>query len=192
MILWEQYALCDGVMYRKCFRQRMSIQSNSSHDCHALVTIHEFSVNNLLEADYSYVQISTAPSLFSAGYKQLQYPPSLLSLLLLLQKLLGRGFQSHDWLSLYKSSTDSIENTFQQFIYCWKRIRYHGNMFTEPLQSNVRLLWLQYSGLQVSFHKTKRGRGLIQLRKYVCYSHNVTGYGCRWLTDPHPLPFLLN
>jgi hypothetical protein len=31
-------------------------------------------------------------------------------------------------------------------------IRWRGNVFTEPLPSNERLLWLHYSGLQASCH----------------------------------------
>jgi hypothetical protein len=32
------------------------------------------------------------------------------------------------------------------------RIRCGGNLFSEPLPSNVRLFWLYYSDLQASFH----------------------------------------
>jgi hypothetical protein len=43
----------------------------------------------------------------------------------------------------------------QQFLYCCLRIRCRGNLFTEPLSRNGRLLWLQCSGLQASCHIIK-------------------------------------
>jgi hypothetical protein len=44
------------------------------------------------------------------------------------------------------------KHRFQQYLYCCLRIRCSGNVFTEPLPSNERLLWLHYSGLQASCH----------------------------------------
>jgi hypothetical protein len=43
-----------------------------------------------------------------------------------------------------------------KFLYCCFRIRYRRNLFTEPLPINVRLLWLHYSGLQVSSHSISK------------------------------------
>jgi hypothetical protein len=42
--------------------------------------------------------------------------------------------------------------TKQQFFYCWVPVHFHRNLFTEPLPSNERLLWLRYSGFQASCH----------------------------------------
>jgi hypothetical protein len=44
------------------------------------------------------------------------------------------------------------KHSFQQFLYCFLCICCRGNLFTEPLPSNKRLLWLHYSGLHASCH----------------------------------------
>jgi hypothetical protein len=46
-------------------------------------------------------------------------------------------------------NTDRLEITVsvQQSFYCGVRIRYRGNVFTEPLHSNGGLFWLRYSGI---------------------------------------------
>jgi hypothetical protein len=64
IILSQQYALCDVAIYRKYLYNRTRHMY-----CHVLVNIHGVSVNNLLDAYYSYIQIATAPSLFSTRYK---------------------------------------------------------------------------------------------------------------------------
>jgi hypothetical protein len=56
--------------------------------------------------------------------------------------------------SLYSPGADPTENAVSNST----SIVGHnnGNMFTEPLPSNVRLLWLHYSGLQESCHNIFR------------------------------------
>jgi hypothetical protein len=55
--------------------------------------------------------------------------------------------------SLYSLVANPTENTrFQQFLDCCLRIRCCWNVFTEPLPSNGRLLWLHYYGLKYSCH----------------------------------------
>jgi hypothetical protein len=44
----------------------------------------------------------------------------------------------------------NIKHPSQQFLYCCLSICYRGNLFTEPLRSNERLLWLNYPGHQTS------------------------------------------
>jgi hypothetical protein len=62
--------------------------------------------------------------------------------------------QSSAALSFTKYQVPNRKLCFQQYLYCWLRIRCRGNMFTEPLPSKEHLLWLQYPGLQVSCHNT--------------------------------------
>jgi hypothetical protein len=40
----------------------------------------------------------------------------------------------------------------QQYLDCCLRIRYRGNVFTEPLRTSERLHWSHYFGLQASCH----------------------------------------
>jgi hypothetical protein len=59
--------------------------------------------------------------------------------------------------SLYTIRADPTENTVsiviaQQCLDCCLFIRCCGNLFTESLPSNDRLLWLSYSGFQASYH----------------------------------------
>jgi hypothetical protein len=46
------------------------------------------------------------------------------------------------------------KHRLQQYLYFCFRIRCRGNIFTQPLPSNGRLLWLHYSDLQASCHNT--------------------------------------
>jgi hypothetical protein len=52
----------------------------------------------------------------------------------------------------------------QQFFYCFVCIHCRGNVFTKPLSSKVSLLWLHYSGFQVSCQITPPLRLLSKLR----------------------------
>jgi hypothetical protein len=59
--------------------------------------------------------------------------------------------------SLYTLGADPTENTVsiviaQQYLNCCLFIPCRGNLFTESLPSNERLLWLHYSGFQASCH----------------------------------------
>jgi hypothetical protein len=59
--------------------------------------------------------------------------------------------------SLYSIRADPTENTVfvviaQQCLDCCLRIRCRGNLFTESLPSNERLLWLRYCGFQALCH----------------------------------------
>jgi hypothetical protein len=42
----------------------------------------------------------------------------------------------------------------RQFFYCYVRVHFHRNLFTEWLLSNEYLLWLRCSGSQASYHNT--------------------------------------
>jgi hypothetical protein len=62
--------------------------------------------------------------------------------------------------SLYSLGSDPTENTVciviaQQYLDCCLLIRCSGNLFTESLHSNERLLWISYSGFQASCHSIK-------------------------------------
>jgi hypothetical protein len=76
---------------------------------------------------------------------------------------------SNTALSLYRS--DPTENTVsmvmvQQFFDCCLRILCCVNLFTEPLPSNERLLWLRYSGFQASCHNTQSQSCMCLWREY--------------------------
>jgi hypothetical protein len=59
------------------------------------------------------------------------------------------------WFPRYTTSEGTQQkHCFQQFLYCVLRIRCRVILFTEPLPSNGRLLWLHYSCLQASCHNT--------------------------------------
>jgi hypothetical protein len=54
----------------------------------------------------------------------------------------------------------------QRFFDCCLSIPFRGNLFTESLPSNKRLLWLRYSGFQSSCHKVYyafRKKGICRL-----------------------------
>jgi hypothetical protein len=46
------------------------------------------------------------------------------------------------------------KHRFQQYLYCCLSIRCSGNVFTEPLPSSERLLWLHCSDFQATCHNT--------------------------------------
>jgi hypothetical protein len=59
--------------------------------------------------------------------------------------------------SLYSLGEDPTENTVsvviaQKYLDCCLLIHCPGNLFTESLPSNKRLLWLHYSDFQASYH----------------------------------------
>jgi hypothetical protein len=47
------------------------------------------------------------------------------------------------------------KHCLQQFLYCCLRIRCRGNLFTEPLRNNGRLIWLHYFGIQAPCYSMK-------------------------------------
>jgi hypothetical protein len=68
--------------------------------------------------------------------------------------------------SLYSLGSDTTENTVsiviaQKYFGCYLRIRCRGNLFTESLPSNERLLWLRYSDFQESCHNTIKERSIV-------------------------------
>jgi hypothetical protein len=77
------------------------------------------------------------------------------------QETLSNNFSVGLGSSLYSHGADPTENKIfvakaQQYFYCCLRIRCRGNVISESLPSNKRLLWLHYSGFQASCHNINR------------------------------------
>jgi hypothetical protein len=56
----------------------------------------------------------------------------------------------------------NIKHNFQQYLCCCLRIRWGGNVFTDPLPGNVCLLWLHYSDLQAPCHSINKTDRIIK------------------------------
>jgi hypothetical protein len=82
-----------------------------------------------------------------------------------------------NWTLLYNGPNRKRRS--QQFLYFCSHIRCRGNLFTEPLPSNERLLWLHYSGLKSSCYNVYSERERLMcfwspkvaswIRQYVLY-----------------------
>jgi hypothetical protein len=91
--------------------------------------------------------------------------------------------------SLYNLGADSTENTVsiviaQKYLEWCLLFRCRGNLFTESLPRNERLLCLRYSGFQVSGHKfyNKQRTWILQ----TCSGENADingGWGRKWQED---------
>jgi hypothetical protein len=68
----------------------------------------------------------------------------------------------------------------QQFLSSCLRIRFRGNLFTKPLPSNRRLLWLHYSGLQALRHNIILHHPIV----YRCVSWNTDSI-VYWATNKY-------
>jgi hypothetical protein len=93
----------------------------------------------------------------SSLYSLILFLPSLLSHVTAISRDSFNYFSAGLGSSLYSNGADPTENTVsiviaQKYIDCCLFTHYGGNLFTEPLPSNERLLWLRYSGFQASCH----------------------------------------
>jgi hypothetical protein len=101
----------------------------------------------------------------SGKYQVTQLPSSQLS------TNCSHGTSELDWLVFITTlHGPNRKHRSQQFLNCCLRIRCRGNLFTEPLPSNGRLLWLHYSSLQGSCHSIFRCSPLFMtaLNKGIC------------------------